>query len=61
MENYYLGNGRRWKYINEIYNKEIADKSIHGLIDNLLVQRGFCVSEIQSFLKIGRASCRERV
>lgn len=50
MENYYLGNGRRWKYINEIYNKEIADKSIHGLIDNLLVQRGFCVSEIQSFL-----------
>lgn len=26
MENYYLGNGRKWTYINKTVNREITDK-----------------------------------
>lgn len=52
MENYYLGNGRNWKYINKIINREIADISSNELIYNLLFHRGLCTSEdIQLFLK----------
>lgn len=53
MENYYLGNGRRWKYINKTYSsRENVFKELHELIDNLLVQRGLCnPDDIQSFLE----------
>ncbi len=54
MENYYLGNGRRWKYINQIYSREITDKNTNKsdeLLENLLFQRGLLVSDdIKSFL-----------
>ena len=52
MENYYLGNGRNWKYINKTINREIADKISDELIYDLLSQRGFStLDDIRSFLK----------
>jgi len=52
MENYYLGNGRKWKYINEKNNGEIKDKATDELINNLLYQRGLLTKEdIEQFLK----------
>jgi len=52
MENYYLGNGRKWKYINEKNNEEIKDKAANELVHNLLYQRGiFTEEDIERFLK----------
>ncbi|NLX64870.1 MAG: single-stranded-DNA-specific exonuclease RecJ [Clostridiaceae bacterium] len=51
MENYYLGNGRKWKYINEKNNGEIKDKATDEIVYNLLYQRGLLTAdEIEQFL-----------
>jgi len=52
MENYYLGNGRKWKYINEKNNGEIKNQETDELVYNLLYQRGLSTAEdIEQFLK----------
>ena len=52
MENYYLGNGTKWKYINGTVNEEIADKVSDELIYNLLFHRGLRTQEdIRLFLE----------
>jgi len=52
MENYYLGNGRKWKYINETNDKENTDNATDELLKKLLYQRGLLTSEdIERFLK----------
>ena len=52
MENYYFGNGRNWKYINEISNNKDTDNNSKKFIYNLLFQRGLStLDEIRSFLK----------
>ena len=52
MENYYLGNGRKWTYINKTVNREITDKATDELINKLLYQRGlYTADDTQLFLK----------